>query len=83
MAASVVLPKASDAREAYEQGQNIQTTEDWNNAAKQILADQTNNKTSSHLPWTVSLETRKELERLGYSVVYGNQYNEAYTNISW
>ena len=31
----------------------------------------------------LSLETKMFLEELGYTVKYGNQYNESYTTINW
>lgn len=83
MASSVALPKASEAREAYEQGKNLLVSEDWNNAAREILSAQKGNKTFVHLGWPINEATKAELERLGYLVSYGKQYNDLYTNVQW
>ena len=48
-----------------------------------IMEEVEEGRKSCSFDGSISKEARKELERLGYEVKTGSQYNESYVIISW
>ena len=74
--ASVAAQKSIEAIQNHE-------TEELKDIDKRINKACSNGLRSIYLDTMISVEARKELERCGYKVKLGNQYNELYTVISW
>ena len=74
------------AKEAAEKAEyilhNALTTE-LKDIERCIMEEVEEGRKSCSFDGSISKETREELERLGYKVKTGSQYNESYVIISW
>ena len=74
------------AKEAAEKAEyilrNALTTE-FKDIERCIMEEVEDGRRSCSFDGSISKEARKELERLGYEVKTGSQYNKSYVIISW
>ena len=74
------------AKEAAEKAEyilrNALTTE-LKDIERRIMEEVEDGQRSCSFDGSISKEARKELERLGYEVKTGSQYNKSYVIISW
>lgn len=57
--------------------------QEWEDLEKIIQANAKNGYYYHNYTGHIQPENRKKLEKLGYKVETGSQYNESYVNISW
>ena len=74
---------ASKARKIAEETIQDHVTQELSSIDKKIMESCKNGKTRCSFSGSISSVTRKELERCGYKVETGSQYNESYVIITW
>lgn len=78
-----VIPSASEANKMTNNAINSCTTQQLTELSKLIRDAIADGKFSISEDGCLKPETRKKLEKLGYKVKTGTQYNEPYYSISW
>ena len=74
---------ASEARRIAEETIHNHATQELSSIDKKIVESCKNGETRCSFDGSISPVTRKELERCGYKVETGSQYNESYVIITW
>lgn len=74
---------AKEAAEVAEEVIRNALTTELKDIEKRIMEEVEEGRRSCTFDGSISKEARKELERLGYEVKTGSQYNESYVIISW
>jgi len=78
-----VVPSASEANKMTKNTIDSCTTQQLAELSKLIRDAIADGKFSISEDGCLKPETRKKLEKLGYKIETGNQYNESYYSISW
>ena len=74
---------ANEARKIAEDAIRNHAAQELSSIDKKIMESCKNGKTRCSFSGSISSVTRKELERCGYKVETGSQYNESYVIITW
>lgn len=74
---------AKEARKQSEQNFKSRLDEEIEMIEQKILNEITQGKCHVNFAPAISTDAKQILEKLGYKVKYGQQYNENYTNIEW
>lgn len=74
---------AKQARKQSEQYFQSELDKEIEMIEQKILNEITQGKCHVNFSPAISTNAKQILEKLGYKVKYGQQYNESYTNIEW
>ena len=74
---------ASDAKRRTQEQLNYMASIEVDNVMEQIEKAISNGKFVLYMDGSLSKHCRETLEKLGYKVGSGSQYNESYYTVSW